>query len=160
MKKTSSWLVFIFMIVFWLFRVATTYCTKMEKDFVGFKSFNLTVEVIILFITILCIILFYKRNIIGAILYLISYGYYFGEYLLTTGIPTFINSSESNMVTFQNSFVAIIGLVLAIFACLDIVLDKINSKNYRDKKTDWFFKNEQYDRKLDDRADKNQYRNY
>ena len=27
-----------------------------------------------------------------------------------------------------------------------------------DKKTDWFYKNEQFDRKMDDRADKNNYR--
>lgn len=160
MRKVSSWLIFIFMIVFWLFRVATTYCTKMEKDFVGFNSFNLTIEVIILFVTILCIILFYKRNIIGAIIYLISYGYYFGGYMLITGIPAFMNSVESNFTVLQNSFVSIIGLVLAIFVCIDIVLDKINRKNHRDKKTDWFFNNEQYDRKLDERADKNQYRNY
>lgn len=26
------------------------------------------------------------------------------------------------------------------------------------KKTDWFYKNEEFDRKLDDRADKNNYR--
>jgi len=27
-----------------------------------------------------------------------------------------------------------------------------------DKQTDWFYKNKEYDRKLDERADKNQYR--
>lgn len=160
MRKISSWLIFIFMIMFWLFRVATTYCTKMEKDFVGFVSFNLTVEVIILFVTILCIILFYKRSLIGATIYLLSYGYYFGGYILTTGIPSFMNLGESNITILQNSFVSIIAVALAIFACVDIVFDKINRKNHRDKKTDWFFKNEQYDRKLDERADKNQYRNY
>ena len=30
--------------------------------------------------------------------------------------------------------------------------------NPKDKKTDWFYRNEEFDRKLDDRADKNNYR--
>ena len=40
------------------------------------------------------------------------------------------------------------------------MVNKIRKRDPKDKKTDWFFQNEQYDRKLDDRADKNQYRNY
>ena len=37
-------------------------------------------------------------------------------------------------------------------------LDKNRKNNPKDKKTDWFYKNEEFDRKLDDRADKNNYR--
>ena len=40
----------------------------------------------------------------------------------------------------------------------DLLLDKNRKAHPKDKKTDWFYKNEQYDRKLDDRADKNNYR--
>ena len=41
---------------------------------------------------------------------------------------------------------------------LDLLLDKNRKENPKDKKTDWFYKNEEFDRKLDDRADKNNYR--
>ena len=40
----------------------------------------------------------------------------------------------------------------------DLLLDKNRKENPKDKKTDWFYKNEEFDRKLDDRADKNNYR--
>ena len=41
---------------------------------------------------------------------------------------------------------------------LDKNPDKNRKAHPKDKKTDWFYKNEQYDRKLDERADKNNYR--
>jgi len=43
-------------------------------------------------------------------------------------------------------------------AFFDVLLDKNRKAHPVDKQTDWFYKNEQYDRKMDDRADKNQYR--
>lgn len=55
-------------------------------------------------------------------------------------------------------FVSFLGVVLPIFVLFDWLLDKNKKDNPTDKKTDWFYKNEQYDRKLDDRADKNNYR--
>ena len=39
-----------------------------------------------------------------------------------------------------------------------MLLDKNRVNNPKDKKTDWFYKGEQYDRQLDERADKNNYR--
>ena len=37
------------------------------------------------------------------------------------------------------------------------LLDKNRKLNPKDKKTDWFYQNEEFDRKLDDRADKNNF---
>ena len=39
-----------------------------------------------------------------------------------------------------------------------MLMDKNRTNHPVDKKTDWFYKNEEFDRKLDDRADKNNYR--
>ena len=50
------------------------------------------------------------------------------------------------------------GLILAIFAIFDVLLDKNRKAHPVDKQTDWFYKNKDYDRKLDERADKNNYR--
>ena len=41
---------------------------------------------------------------------------------------------------------------------LNVLLDKNRKAHPVDKKTVWFYKNEQYDRKFDERADRNQYR--
>ena len=41
---------------------------------------------------------------------------------------------------------------------IKVLLDKNRKNNPKDKKTDWFYQNEEFDRKLDDRADKNNYR--
>ena len=61
-----------------------------------------------------------------------------------------------------NSYMGVLfeffGLVIAIAAVFDVLLDKNRKAHPTDKKTDWFYKNKEFDRKLDDRADKNNYR--
>lgn len=64
------------------------------------------------------------------------------------------------MVVLENVAVSILAILLAICAFADIFVEKVKKKEPREKKTDWFFNNEKYDRKLDEKADKNQYRNY
>ena len=41
---------------------------------------------------------------------------------------------------------------------MDIFFNKEGKGKDSDKKTDWFYTNEQYDREIDERADKNQYK--
>ena len=45
-----------------------------------------------------------------------------------------------------------------MFVLFEMLIEKNRMAHPVDKKTDWFYKNEEYDRKLDDRADKNNYR--
>lgn len=40
----------------------------------------------------------------------------------------------------------------------DLILDKNRKAHPVDKKTDWFYKNKDFDRQYDERADKNQYK--
>ena len=54
--------------------------------------------------------------------------------------------------------VSIIGIVLPVAVLLDMLADKARKANPVDKKTDWFYKNENFDRQYDERADKNNYR--
>ena len=72
------------------------------------------------------------------------------------------SSSESASIlpatSFINLFVSFIGVILPIAVLLDMLVDKGRKNHPKDKKTDWFYTNEQFDRKLDDRADKNNYR--
>ncbi len=160
MKNLSSWLLVMFMGMFWLFRVVVAFQAQYDQSFGGFAAFNFTVEVALLFIAILCMILVLRRNIIGGILYLASYGFYFGGYILTNAIPVLMSGETMDMSVMQNTLVSAVALIIAFCVFFDLLVNKIRKRDPKDKKTDWFFNNEQYDRKYDERADKNQYRNY
>lgn len=160
MKSLSSWLLVMFMAMFWLFRIVVAFQAQYENDFGGFIAFNMTVEVILLFVVIVCMALVLRRNIIGGIIYLLSYGYYFGGYILTNGIPAISSGGTLGMSVMQNTMVAAVGVILALFVFLDLMIARVRRKDPKDKKTDWYFQNDKYDRKYDERADKNQYRNY
>lgn len=160
MKDLSTWLLVMFMAMFWIFRVIVAFTTQYEMDFCGFEVFNFNIEVGLLFITILCFILVLRRNIIGGILYLVSYGYYFGSYILQTAIPEFSSTRTMGMITAQNTMVSLLGILLALLVFGDLLLTRIRRRSPTDKKTDWFFQNEQFDRKYDERADRNEYKNY
>ena len=134
-----------------------------NQDFGGIVPINETLEIILLFVTLVCIILVVKRKLVGALIYLLIYGLYFGTDVFN-GISMIIsNNSSANASTlpatsFMNLFVSFIGVILPIAVLLDMLVDKGRKNHPKDKKTDWFYTNEQFDRKLDDRADKNNYR--
>ena len=52
MNNFSSWLIAIFMVMFWLFRAIVALCTQYSVDLLGLVSYNFTYEVIIAFVTI------------------------------------------------------------------------------------------------------------
>jgi len=158
MKNLSSYLISIFILMYWLFRVIVAATGSMGLDFVV-KPIDNNIEVVLLFIVLICVPFIFKRKIIGAIVYLISYGWYFGRGLIEN-IGKIINNETLTMQTYTDMFFAIIAIALPIMALFDILLDKNRTKNPVDKKTDWFYKNEDYDRKLDERADKNNYKMY
>lgn len=156
MKNLSSWLITIFVMMYWLFRVVVAITGSMGIDFVV-SPINTNIEIALLFIVLICIPFIFKRKLLGAIVYLGAYGWYFGRGLIEN-ILKIINNETLSMQTYTEIFFALIGVVLPILVLFDILLDKTRMKNPTDKKTDWFYKNEQYDRKLDERADKNNYR--
>jgi hypothetical protein len=158
MKNLSSWLITIFIIMFWGFRVVVAITGAMGKEFMV-QPIDNNIEIILLFVVLFCIPFIFKRKLLGAIIYLVAYGSYFGKALFEN-IMQMINGETLTLDTYTNMFFLLIAVALPIFALFDILLDKNRMKNPVDKKTDWFYKNEQYDRKLDERADKNNYRNY
>ena len=159
MKSLSSWLITMFLAMFWVFRIAVTLSAQYGSDFGGFIVFNNTFEIVLLFVSLLCFVLIVKRQIWGAVIYLIGYGLYFGNYLINSFIPMLMNSQGNmDMAIIQNSFVAILGLILGLVALINIAYERTKLKHFSDNKTDWYFDNDKYDRKMDERADKNQYR--
>ena len=158
MKSLASWLLMMFLGMFWVFRIVVTLSAQYGSDFGGFIVFNNTVEIVLLFLSLLCFVLIIKRIIWGAIIYLVGYGWYFGSYLLENFFPALSSADPMDIIVLQNSFVAILGLVLGLVALINIAYERTKLKHFSDNKTDWYFDNDKYDRKLDDRADKNQYR--
>lgn len=156
MKNLSSWLVVIFMVAFLVFRAVIAIIATMGGSFMV-EPIELNTEVILLFVALLCVPFIYKRKIIAGLIYLIGYGYYFGQDVLNKVIYV-IEGNALTLTEYTSFFFSLIGIALPLFAIIDILLDKNRKANPKDKKTDWFYKNEQYDRELDERADKNNYR--
>lgn len=157
MKNLSTYLVIMFMIMYWIFRVVVAVTNTIGIN-MGFLIPNYMMEVALLFITLLSIILILKRKVVGAILYLITYCGYFGMPLMNEIITVITPDKVFDINLYIDLLANAIGVGLPIFALLDLLLDKNKMAHPVDKKTDWFYKNEQYDRKMDDRADKNNYR--
>ena len=156
MKNLSSWLVVSFMLAFWLFRVIVAVADKMGTVFIT-KPLDVTTEIVLLFVVLACVPFIFKRKIFGAIVYLGGYGYYFGRFIYENVLKLIANETLS-LTVYTDLFFSLIGISLPLFALFDILLDRNRMKNPVDKKTDWFYKNEAYDRKLDERADKNNYK--
>lgn len=161
MKNFSTWMLVMFMIMFWLLRIMVAFTYELGIDFGGIEPFNQTMEIILLFVVLVCMLFIIKRKIIGALIYLLAYGMYFGSNLLT-GITTLATASSdvnlSSMGLYLNTLISLIGIIIPVAILFDLLLDKNRKANPKDKKTDWFYKNEQFDRKMDERADKNNYR--
>jgi hypothetical protein len=162
MKNFSTWMLVMFMAMFWIFRIIIAFTYELGIDFGGIEPFNQTMEIILLFVVLLCMLFIIKRKIIGALIYLLTYGMYFGTNLIT-GITTLTadtasSINASNMEVYLNTFISLIGIIIPVAVLFDLLLDKNRKANPKDNKTDWFYKNDQFDRKMDDRADKNNYR--
>ena len=155
MKNLSSWLIAIFAFMFWGFRVVATVLYSMGTEFVA-PPMDLTMEIALLFITIICICFIITRKLLPVIIYLLAHGLYYGIYLYQNIIPML--NGETTLNNSMSLLVALIGIAIPVAAFFDVLLDKNRKAHPVDKQTDWFYKNKDYDRKLDERADKNNYR--
>lgn len=157
MKKFSTYLLVMFMIIFWIVRIAVTLMSQFGKDFMGMVPMNETFEIAILFATLLCLVLVVKRKLIGSLLYLTLHAIYFGGDI-TNKLSIIANNETLTLGQNMQLFFSMLGIIIPLAVLIDLLLDKNRKNNPKDKKTDWFYQNEEFDRKLDDRADKNNYR--
>ena len=159
MKNFSTIILVMFVAMFWFFRMVVAFMYEIGQDLGGIVPYNQQMEIILLFVVLLCMILIVKRKMIGALIYLVAYGIYFGTGLVSS-FGAMANPGEGliDVTIYLNGFISLVGIVLPIAVLLDLLLDKNRKAHPKDKKTDWFYKNEQFDRKLDERADKNNYR--
>ena len=157
MRNFSTWLLACFMVMFWIFRIMVALMAQMHQEFIV-QPFNVTIEIVLLFVVLVCLVLIVKRKMVGAFIYLAAYGMYFGSDVVTKMTTLIEDASQLGLGDYIALIISLIGIILPIAVLLDLLADKNRKAHPKDKKTDWFYKNEQYDRKLDDRADKNNYR--
>jgi len=156
MRSLNSWLIVIFLIILWIFRIVVAITGQMEIDFV-IKPIDVNVEIILLFVVLICIPFIINRKVIGAIVCFAAYAWYFTPSLLQNVLLVFENEIV-DVYIYVEILIEAVAIILPFIAIFDILLEKSKNKNPIDKKTDWFYKNEAYDRQLDERADKNNYR--
>lgn len=149
MMGIFSYLITMFAAMFWVFRVVVAFTYSMGINFIAVPM-NFTIEIIVLFVTLFSFIFIIKRNAIGTLIYFVAYGLYFG-----TGIYDSITSGVQDKFAL---FISCIAVLISTLTLIDILINRDRKSLLRNKKSDWFFKNEQFDREYDDRADKNQYK--
>ena len=157
MRNFSTWLLVCFMVMYWIFRIIVALMAQLHQEFF-ITPFNETIEIILLFVVLLCLVLIVKRKMAGALIYLVAYGMYFGSDITTKLTALFEDASQLSVSDYTALMISLIGIIIPVAIVLDLLADKNRKAHPKDKKTDWFYKNEQYDRKLDERADKNNYR--
>lgn len=154
-----SLMITILSIAFWLFRLVVCVLETLEIDFIC-KSLNLGLEIAVLFLSIPCFIFVFKRNIIGAAAYMAVQVSFFGTALFNT--INKVNAEQNlNVANDIDEICAYFAIALGVFTFLDVLINKYRKTiSKASKETDWYYKNDKYDREYDERSDRNQYRNY
>lgn len=157
----STIIIVMFMVMYWMFRAVITVCTQFGIDINGIIAYNVNLEIIISFIVLICILLVIKRKVIGGMVYLAVYGLYYGENLFQTMI-SLSNGAETLSINLSMNLISdFLAILLAFFCIFDLLIDKNRKANPKDRKTDWYFNNKDYDDELakrDQREDKNEYK--
>ena len=145
-----SYLISFLGILFWMLRIAVCFCASMEMEF-PVEPMNLYLELVVLFISIPCFALILKRNVIGAFIYFLTFTFYFGNDLYN-------NTIGGQMAAPLTVLMDFLGVFLPLLSLIDIGVNKDRFGKAEDRKTVWFYGNKDFDRELDERADKNNYR--
>lgn len=154
MKNLTSFLFIIFMAMFWIFRTIVALLFNLGIEFI-IVPYDLTFEIVLLFLTLISMVLVIKRSVLGGIIYAIGYELYFGTIIISF-IPRLQYALSLN--EYINIIINLFGIILPILVLADLLLDRSRKINPIDKKTDWFYKNKAYDREFDERADRNEYK--
>ena len=155
MKTMSNYLIIMFSIMILVFRLIVVFTTIMGIDFFV-QSSNVNIEIGFILIMLISIILLTKNKLSGAIIFLVSSFAYYGPSLFEE-----FNHLCTSTISIEESVQAVVNLIcitIPTFAFFIIIAAKKQEAKPVDKKTDFFYKNEAYDRKYDERADKNNYR--
>lgn len=155
MRTMSHYLIIMLSVILFIFRLIVVFTTVLGIEF-AVQSINVNYEMIFLVIMLISIILMTKSKLSGAIIFLISSIAYYGPTLLNQLI--YLSNNTISIEAAMQIVISLICVIIPIFAFFIIAFAKQQERKPVDKKTDFFYKNEAYDRKYDERADKNNYR--
>lgn len=156
MRSMMNWIIALFMGAFLIFRtVVSLVAARGEEFFV--KPLDPTVELILLFVALACIVMVFKRLKLGGILYLVAYWGYFGADIISHLEPIMDGEPLGPGVPMQ-LFCSALGCILALIVMIDLLTDHV--KRPDDTKTSWFYNNSDLDRKHDEREDTHNYKIY
>ena len=151
-----SYLLTILGVLFWIFKAVIT-ALYTSGNPLPIEPLNATWEIALVFASIPCLVFVLKRNIIGAAFYVGVYVSYFGTALYNS-MNHVANTLNTNGQV--DIIMSIIGIVIPVLTFIDVLVNK-NRKGRPSKvesETDWYYKNKEYDRQFDERADRNQYK--
>ena len=146
-----SYMVNMFAIMFWLFRVYVALMISGGSE-IPFTTPGIEMEIAVIFITLISIFMIFRRNLIFASIYLGTYFAFF-----TYGIAL-MNGNISTNTQLLNAMLMILGILIAFLNFLDVMFNKNRKGSTKDNKTDWFYATDKYEREFDERADRNQYK--
>lgn len=155
MRTMANYLIIMFSVMLFIFRLIVLFTGMLDIEFIV-EPINIKYEIALLFIMIISIILMSRNKLSGPILLLVASGAYYGPTLISQ--ITYMSSNTVSMEFALQIIISVICVMIPVFAFFIIALAKEQEKRPVDKKTDFFYKNEAYDRNLDERADKNNYR--
>lgn len=156
MRTMSHYLIIMLSIILFVFRLIVVFTTTMGIEF-GITALNVNLEIGLLLVMIICIILMARSKLSGAVILLVFSIAYYGADIL----EKFTYISQGGILSMDIALqlvVSIVCVLVPVFAFFIIAFAKEQEKRPVDKKTDFFYKNEAYDRKYDERADRNNYR--
>lgn len=154
MKSVANYLIAMLMFLYWVFRVVVEYMYQTGREFIATPISSIS-EIVILFISLICIVLVVKRIMFGGIIYAVAYFGYFGVDLYQKLTPV-INGESLNMNASMDIVCSGAAVVLAIIVVIDVASSQI--KPVENKQTSWFYDNKEFDRQHDSRDDRNQYK--
>ena len=157
MTSAFSYMLTFMGIIFWLVRTVIAVMEYLGKAFIC-TTLNLNIEIIVIFATLICFLFVIKRNLIGAAFYFGINGAYFGTALYNSLMKiTDVEYGLATNTTLDLLF-AVMGILIPLFTFLDILINKNRKNTTLNSKVGWFYDNEQFDRKFDERADRNEYK--
>ena len=157
MRTMANYLIIIFSVMLFIFRLAVLFTAMLDIEFIV-EPIDIKQEIAVLFVMIISIILMSRNKLSGPILLIVASGVYYGPSLISQ--ITYMSSNAISVDYAVQIFISVICIIIPVFAFFIIAFAKEQEKRPVDKKTDFFYKNEAYDRQLEERTDKNNYRIY
>lgn len=147
MIRAFSFFLKICAVLFWIFRIGVCAMATMKNEFFCIP-YNMPIEIFIIFATAPFIVGIQRKSSIGAVAYFATYIVYYG----TAFYDAFMEGNNIEMLS------NVLGVILPIFIFCDVIFARQLYGEMEMRSSNWYFENQKYDRKFDERADRNQYK--